>query len=70
MHRGNVIAGNRSFLTKKLWGAANERPYFRHGKFTTLRQATLAHDGEARDSRTRIEALSDDEKDQIIEYLK
>jgi len=64
------FAGNRSFLTKKLWGAANERPYFHHGKFTTLRQATLAHDGEARDSRMRFEALSDDEKDQVIEFLK
>ena len=64
------FAGNRSFLTKKLWGAANERPYFHHGKFTTLRQATLAHDGEARDSRMGFEALSDHEKDQIIEFLK
>jgi hypothetical protein len=64
------FAGNRSFMTKKLWGAANERPYFHHGKFTTLRQATMAHDGEARDSREAFEALSDDEKDQIIEFLK
>jgi len=64
------FAGNRSFLTKKLWGAANERPYFHHGKFTTLRQATLAHDGEARDSRMGFEALSDNEKDQVIEFLK
>ena len=66
----SFFAGNRSFLTKKLWGAANERPYFHHGKFTTLRQATLAHDGEAKDSRLGFEALSDNEKDQIIEFLK
>ena len=64
------FAGNRSFMTKKLWGAANERPYFHHGKFTTLRQATLAHDGEAKDSRMAFESLSDNEKDQIIEFLK
>jgi hypothetical protein len=25
------FGGNRRFLTKKLWGAANERPYFHHG---------------------------------------
>jgi hypothetical protein len=64
------FAGNRKFLTKKLWGAANERPYFHHGKFTTLRQATLAHDGEAAESRIGFEALRDDEQDQVIEFLK
>jgi hypothetical protein len=64
------FAGNRSFMTKKLWGAANERPYFHHGKFTTLRQATIAHDGEARDSRMAFEALTGVERDQIVEFLK
>jgi len=64
------FAGNRKFLTKKLWGAANERPYFHHGKFTTLRQATLAHDGEAAESRIAFEALLDGEQDQVIEFLK
>lgn len=64
------LGGNRSFLTKKLWGAANERPYFHHGKFTTLREATLAHDGEAKDSRQAFEALSVDDQNRIIEFLK
>jgi len=64
------FAGNRKFLTKKLWGAANERPYFHHGKFTTLREATLAHNGEAVDSKMAFEALSDEEQDQVIEFLK
>jgi mono/diheme cytochrome c family protein len=64
------FAGNRRFLTKKLWGAANERPYFHHGLFATLREATLAHDGEARDSRLAFQALRDDERDQVIEFLK
>lgn len=64
------FAGNRKFLTKKLWGAANERPYFHHGKFTTLREATLAHNGEARDTRLAFEALSTDEQNQVIEFLK
>ena len=47
-------AGNRRFLTKRLWGAANEPPYFHHGLFTTMRQAVLAHSGEAleRDARS------------------
>ncbi len=64
------LGGNREFLTKKLWGAANERPYFHHGKFTTLRDATLAHDGEALDTRLAFEALDDGDQDRIIEFLK
>lgn len=64
------FAGNRKFLTKKLWGAANEKPYFHHGKITTLRQATLAHDGEARASRLAFEALAFGEQDKVIEFLK
>jgi len=64
------LGGNRLFLTKKLWGTANERPYFHHGLFTTLREATLAHSGEAYTSRTAFEALSADEQNRVIEFLK
>lgn len=64
------FAGNRHFLTKKLWGSANERPYFHHGQFTTLREATLAHAGEALVSRRAYDDLDDEEQDQIIEFLK
>jgi hypothetical protein len=39
------FAGNSRFLTRKLWGVANEPPYFHHGQYTTLREAVLAHDG-------------------------
>ena len=64
------FAGNRRFLTKKLWGAANEPPYFHHGLFTTLREATLAHDGEAHAARRAFEQLTDDERNRVIEFLK
>ena len=64
------LGGNRRFLTKKLWGAANERPYFHHGLFTTLREATLAHAGEAIDSRMAFEGLTGAEQDRVIEFLK
>lgn len=64
------FAGNTKFLTKKLWGAANEPPYFHHGKFSTLRQAVLAHAGEALSSREQFEALSARERDSVIEFLK
>jgi hypothetical protein len=63
-------AGNRKFLTKRLWGAANEPPYFHHGRFTTLRQAIGAHNGEALESRNAFEALTKYEQDSIIEFLK
>jgi Di-haem oxidoreductase, putative peroxidase len=64
------FAGNREFLTKKLWGAASEPPFFHHGLFTTLRAATLAHDGEAAGSRVAFEALSGADQDRIVEFLK
>jgi hypothetical protein len=62
--------GNRRFLTKRLWGCANEAPYFHHGMFTTLRQAVLAHSGEAQQSRRSYQSLSEYEQDALIEFLK
>lgn len=64
------FAGNRKFITRKLWGVANEPPYFHHGQFTTLREAILAHAGEALASRQGFTALSTDEQNGIIEFLK
>ncbi len=62
--------GNRRFLTKRLWGSANEPPYFHHGLFTTLRQSVLAHAGEALLSRKSFQALTAYEQDSVIEFLK
>jgi hypothetical protein len=62
--------GNRKFLTKRLWGAANEPPFFHHGLFTTLRQSVLAHAGEALVSRQAFQAASEDEQNALIEFLK
>ena len=64
------FSGNRKFLTRKLWGTANEPSFFHHGQFTTLRQAVLAHAGEALASRHAFEALSDHEQGSVIEFLK
>jgi hypothetical protein len=64
------FAGNRKFLTKKLWGAANEPPFFHHGQFTTMRQAVLAHSGEALASRQAYQALPKYDQDSVIEFLK
>jgi cytochrome c peroxidase len=62
--------GNCLFLTKRLWGAANEPPFFHHGLFTTLRQSVLAHSGEAKWSRQAFQALPAAEQDAVIEFLK
>ena len=62
--------GNCRFLTKRLWGAANEPPFFHHGLFTTLRQAVLAHSGEALTSRRAFQQLSTYEQNSVIEFLK
>ena len=62
--------GNCRFLTKRLWGAANEPPFYHNGLFTTLRQSVLAHSGEALWSRQAFQALTAAEQDCVIEFLK
>ena len=66
----NFFAGNRKFVTKKLWGCANEPPYFHHGQYTTMREAILAHSGEARGVRQAYQQLSAEDQDCVIEFLK
>ena len=65
-----LAAGNRKFLTKRLWGAGNQPPYFHHGLFTTMRQAVLAHAGEALEQRRAFERLAKYHQDALIEFLK
>jgi cytochrome c peroxidase len=62
--------GNCRFITRKLWGVANEPPYFHHGKFTTMREAIEAHRGEALNSYEAWAGLDDYGRDSIIEFLK
>jgi CxxC motif-containing protein (DUF1111 family) len=64
------FAGNAKFITRKLWGVANEPPFFHHGQFTTLREAVLAHCGEALTARQAFESLPIHEQGALIEFLK
>ncbi len=64
------FAGNSHFLTRKLWGIANEPPFFHHGQYTTMRQAVEAHAGEAQAQRDAWNLLSSYDRDSIIEFLK
>jgi cytochrome c peroxidase len=64
------FAGNGKFLTRKLWGIANQHSFGHHGLYTTLREAVLAHSGEALQSRMAFQALSTGDRDAVIEFLK
>lgn len=64
------FAGNGRFLTRKLWGIANEPPFFHHGLFTTMREAVEAHHGDAQEAGDRYRALPPRGQDAIIEFLK
>ncbi len=64
------FAGNARFLTRKLWGVANEPPFFHHGQYATMREAIEAHHGEAEASNLAWQGLSSFERDSIIEFLK
>jgi hypothetical protein len=66
----NFFAGNSKFITRKLWGIANQHSFGHHGLYTTMREAVLAHTGEALDSRLAFQTLSDYDRDSIIEFLK
>ena len=63
--------GNCKFITRKLWGFYNQGGAFmHHGKFTTAREAVEAHNGEALASRQAFDALSKDQQNEVIEFLK
>lgn len=64
------LAGNRRFLTRRLWGVASEPAHFHHGLFTTLRESILAHAGEALAERTAFQRLAAADQDAIVEFLK
>ena len=64
------LAGNRRFLTRRLWGIASEPAHFHDGLLTTLRESVLAHDGEARAERKAFEQLAAGDQGAVIEFLK
>ena len=58
-------------MTRKLWGFYNQGGAFmHHGKFTTAREAVEAHHGEALAQRMAFDALSAEQQNALIEFLK
>jgi hypothetical protein len=65
------FAGNCKFITRKLWGFYNQGGAFmHHGKFTTAREAVEAHNGEALPQRLAFDKLSQEQQNDLIEFLK
>ncbi len=63
------VAGNL-FLTKKLWGMANEPPFMHHGRALTIAEAILMHGGEAQAARDAFDGLTQQEQDDVVAFLK
>ena len=62
--------GSHFFLTRKLWDVGNSAPYGHAGYLTTISEAILVHGGEARDSRDAFAALSKEDQEAIVGFLK
>ena len=58
------------WLTRKLWGFANEPPYLHHGRATLISEAILVHGGDAQEARDAFDALSADDQAAVVEFLK
>ena len=58
------------FITRKLWDVGSSAPYGHRGDLTTITEAILHHAGEARPQRERFAALSQTQRNQIVEFLR
>jgi CxxC motif-containing protein (DUF1111 family) len=58
------------FLTENLWGVGSTARYLHDGCATTLTEAILEHDGEARRSRDAFSALSPSSQRDVIAFLE
>jgi CxxC motif-containing protein (DUF1111 family) len=71
---GDGITQNRAtgrlMRTAPLWGLRKIETFLHDGRATTLEQAILAHDGQARRSRDRFIRLTSWEKAQLYSFLK
>jgi CxxC motif-containing protein (DUF1111 family) len=64
------VATGSEFRTQPLWGVAAVAPYLHDGRANTLDEAIRLHGGEASDSRDAYEAMTDEEREDIIAFLR
>jgi len=58
------------FLTKKLWGMANEPPFMHHGRALTVDDAITMHGGEAQAARDAYAGLPAEQRATVVEFLQ
>jgi CxxC motif-containing protein (DUF1111 family) len=61
--------GNRRFLTRRLWDVGSRAQFFHDGRFTTIRDAILAHAGEARSQQQAFTRLSAAQQGDVLRFL-
>jgi len=61
---------NREFTTARLWGIGDTAPYLHDGRATTLTEAIMFHGGEAQTVRDNFVAISDQEKSDLLSFLR
>jgi CxxC motif-containing protein (DUF1111 family) len=60
----------QEWRTPPLWGVATSAPYLHDGRAETLEEAILAHGGEARRATQKFKELPEQERDEVIAFLK
>ena len=77
-----VLIATDEFLTPELWGVGNTGPWLHDGRATTLEEAILWHGeddppapgeagrSEAQEARDAFRALSDEEKQALLTFLR
>lgn len=63
-------AGMTEFRTPPLWGLATSAPYFHDGRSSSIEDAVLRHDGEGLAARNAYQALSANEREQLLAFLR
>jgi len=62
-------ATGSEFRTQPLWGISAVGPYLHDGRAETIRQAVLLHGGEGQASRDKAEELSEEDFEDLIEFM-
>ena len=68
--QGATSQQNGEFITVKLWGVADSAPYLHDGRAQTIGTAIKLHGGEAQTARDNFVALSADDKNAVLKYLR